>query len=293
MIDVPKPDVVLIEDALWVVASPTGMPVYDFAFEAFFPCRHPFQREGTVTAVARMGAASDYAERYRQLLADGIQLVHTPAEYERTSFLPLWYPLITDLTPRSVWFDRVPEVGEVTSRFAWPVFVKGARQTSKHQARLSIITGPEHFRAAMDEWQADPILWWQQIVCREYVKLRPVAEGGQHAIPPAFEFRTFWWNGHCVGCGPYWTGYSYSMDAEEQAAALAVAGEAARRIGVTFLVVDMAQTVDGRWIVIECNDGQDSGYAGVAPFLMWRRVVDICEQGAPASTRAELRSSPE
>lgn len=33
-------------------------------------------------------------------------------------------------------------------------------------------------------------------------------------------------------------------------------------VNVRFLVVDLALTADACWIVIECNDGQDSGYAG-------------------------------
>jgi hypothetical protein len=54
-----------------------------------------------------------------------------------------------------------------------------------------------------------------------------------------------------------------------------VAQEAVTRLGVPFLVVDLAQRVDGQWIVIECNDGQESGYAGVHPFAMWQNVVEI------------------
>jgi hypothetical protein len=44
---------------------------------------------------------------------------------------------------------------------------------------------------------------------------------------------------------------------------------------VPFLVVDVAQDVDGRWWVIECNDGQEAGYAGVSPFALWQRVVEL------------------
>jgi len=44
---------------------------------------------------------------------------------------------------------------------------------------------------------------------------------------------------------------------------------------VPFLVVDVAQTEAGRWVVIECNDGQESGYAGVSPFGLWQKIVDL------------------
>jgi hypothetical protein len=46
-------------------------------------------------------------------------------------------------------------------------------------------------------------------------------------------------------------------------------------IDLPFLAVDVAQTTSGEWIVIECNDGQESGYAGVSPFALWQSIVDI------------------
>jgi hypothetical protein len=86
---------------------------------------------------------------------------------------------------------------------------------------------------------------------------------------------TFWWRNQSVGIGPYWMDEHYGLTDAERHAALAIAEEAARRIDVTFLVVDVAQKQDGAWTVIECNDGQDSGYAAVRPFLLWRQVLDI------------------
>jgi len=44
---------------------------------------------------------------------------------------------------------------------------------------------------------------------------------------------------------------------------------------VLVLVVDVAQSIDGRWIVIECNDGQESGYAGVSPIGLWQNIIAL------------------
>jgi hypothetical protein len=264
-----------LEDTLHLGTHPTGHARYDFPFEQFFPCRHPYHRDVLVRAVARMGAANDYEQRYRDLLADKIQLIHTPEEYRRTSELPCWYPLLRDLTPRSVVFDRRPTAAGVEQHFAWPVFMKGARQTSRHQRHLAIIDSSHALERAMDAWAADDILWWQSVVCREFVPLRLVGEQSALAMPRAFEFRSFWWKNQCVGIGPYWMDEHYDLTDAERQAALDIAAEAARRIDVTFLVVDVAQNQDGVWIVIECNDGQDSGYAGVRPFLLWRKILDV------------------
>lgn len=273
----PPYSLVRVEDALWVVTRPTGMCRYDFAFEDHFACRHPFRREGVVRAVARMGATGEYAERYNRLLGEGVQLIHTPAEYEPTSQLPGWYPRLADHTPRSLWFDKRPSVEDVEAAFRWPIFVKGARQTNKHQRHLSILENRDDFERAMDWWEADPILGWQQIVCREFVPLRLVGEQSSLTLPRAFEFRSFWWGNECVGIGPYWVDEQYELTPDERTAALAIAGEAARRVGVQFLVVDVAQKATGEWIVIECNDGQDAGYAGIAALFVWRHIVVLAQ----------------
>jgi hypothetical protein len=42
---------------------------------------------------------------------------------------------------------------------------------------------------------------------------------------------------------------------------------------VLFLVIDVALATDGRWLVIECNDAQESGYAGVLPLTVWTSLL--------------------
>lgn len=82
-------------------------------------------------------------------------------------------------------------------------------------------------------------------------------------------------------------GLRYRASGLEREAGLVVAREAAARLDVAFLVVDIAQALDGRWIVIECNDGQESGHAGVSPLALWQEVVRIEKMGV-----AGLRDRP-
>ncbi|MEW6307282.1 MAG: ATP-grasp domain-containing protein [Verrucomicrobiota bacterium] len=268
-------DLLLLENVLWVAVQPTEFPGYDFRFSDFFECRRPSNRPERVRAVARMGATGDYAGRRRELLSNGIELIHMPEEHLRCSQLPQWYPLLADMTPRSVWFDAWPDAETIARQFGWPVFVKGERQTSRHQRKLSILENPADFERVKTAWDADPILRWQRVVFREFMPLRLVGQQLAETLPRAFEFRSFWWKGQFVGVGRYWTDEHYQLSDSEMAEAIALGAEAARRVGVTFLAVDMAQTREGRWVVIECNDGQDSGYRAVAPVIMWRHVLDL------------------
>ncbi|WP_141590290.1 ATP-grasp domain-containing protein [Myxococcus sp. AB056] len=271
----PGEDLLQVEERLWLLSAPTGQGIYDFAFDRFFACRRPYVLPESMEVVARVGVWNDYAERYRELAEAGIRLVHTPEQHLLATELPHWYPKLTDLTPRSVWFDERPDAETVERLLGWPVFVKGERQTSRHRKSLSIIEGPEQFRQAMAAYAKDPILHWQRVVCRELRPLRRVEEGAPDRIPSSFEFRTFWWKGALVGWGPYWwQGTPYTLTPEAQREALGLGREVARRLDVPFLVVDVAQEVSGRWIVIECNDGQESGYAGISPFALWRAILD-------------------
>jgi hypothetical protein len=88
-------------------------------------------------------------------------------------------------------------------------------------------------------------------------------------------------SGELVGAGPYWTGGTrYDWTATERAEGLALAREVAATLHVPFLVVDLAQLETGEWIVVECNDAQEAGYAGISPFALWARVLEASRNAA-------------
>lgn len=181
----------LLDDAVWALRESTGIPLYDFDFNACFPCRQPWERPTTITAVSRCGAFDDYAARYSQLLNEGVRLVNTLEHHQRASELSAWFPLIEDLTPRSVVYEQRPSGRQIADEFDFPVFVKGSRQTSRHQKTLAIVESSADFDEAMQRYATDPILRWQPIVVRELVTLRRVEDVVADRVPSSFEFRTF------------------------------------------------------------------------------------------------------
>ncbi len=259
-----------------MLSNPVGVSIYDFDFRQYFDCRTPYHAPDRMAGVARIGAFEDYPALYQSCAEQGIDLVHSPEDQLKCSSLPKWYPHIADLTPRSQWFTELPEFAEIESAFELPVFIKGARQTSRHKAELSIIRSREEYEAALEHFRSDPILRWQDFVCREFLSLRPVRGGVEGKVPASYEFRTFWWRGELVGAGRYWfEAEAYQWTNAERDDALAVAGKAVEALHCTFLVIDLAQTEEGEWIVIECNDGMESGYAGASPFVIWQEITEI------------------
>ncbi len=266
-------DLIHLEETVWVLVGEVDLPSYDFSLSQFFACRRPWHRPEQITAIGRFGVATNYDEVYQQLAAEGILLVHSPQQHLLASELPRWYPLLEDLTPRSLWFSEPPDFAVLEQAIGLPLFLKGSRQTSRHKAALSIIRSAEDYERAIEVYKEDPILRWQDLVCREFVQLRPVPAEPTEKIPASFEFRSFWWRGQCVGAGQYWS-TSYHWHLEEEKAALAIAQAAALRLNLPFVVIDVAQTITGEWIVIECNDAQESGYVAVSPFALWQSLID-------------------
>ena len=271
-----KLDFIFLEEAVWIAKANVGVPIYDFEFDNFFACRRPFYRPEKIKVVGRFGVTSNYEELFDSLKNDGIELIHTPSQYLLASDLTHWYKHISDLTPKSMWFEQPPDAKEIENYFDYPIFVKGSRQTSRHKATLSIIFSNEEYQNCVDEFKQNSVLHWQKFVVREFVKLRKVEARLTEKIPPSFEFRTFWWKGELVGAGSYWKDFAnYDWTELEKTQAVNLAKTAVERLKIPFIVIDIAQKADGNWVVIECNDGQESGYASISPIALWQKIIDI------------------
>jgi hypothetical protein len=164
-------ELILVEEKIWVLVGEVGLSIYDFAFTEFLACRHPWQRPDRITAIGRFGAVHNYDEVYQKLAAEGILLIHSPEQHLLASELHRWYPLLEGLTPKSLWFSEPPDIEFLQETIGLPLFLKGSRQTSRHRAALSIIRSAEDYARAIEIYQSDPILHWQELVCRELVSL--------------------------------------------------------------------------------------------------------------------------
>ncbi len=265
-----------IEGRFIVCSETVGVAAYDFDFELHFTCDHPYRIDGEESCILRVGPIPDYQETYDDYLERGLRLVNTPEQHALASELEHWYPLIETCTPRTLVFNALPSADEIEQHFAWPIFMKGSRQTSKHNPDLAVIKSRPHYERAAEAYRSDPILHWQKPVVREFVPLMAVAGSVPGKVQPSIEYRSFWWHGQCAGWGPYWYQVAPYGCADIEAG-LAVARRAAEQVHVPFLVIDIAKTASGDWIVIECNDAQESGYAGVAPVALWQQVLALGE----------------
>lgn len=267
-----------VEGRLLVVSSTIGAPTYDFDFDLHFRCDHPFRFQTGETCVLRIGPVPDYAAQTRETAEWGLSLVNSAEDHHRASDIEGWYPLIADLTPVTRIYDDLPSIPEIEAHFRWPVFVKGARQTSKHNPSLAVARTPDEYVVLCEGYRRDPILHWQRPVIRQFEPLEPIKGVVPGKLTPSCEFRTFWWNGRLVGSGCYWHQLP-AYRARDLDQGLEIAQRAAQLVGAPFLVVDIARRIDGEWIVIECNDAQEAGYCGVPPRELWGNILETLDIG--------------
>ncbi len=270
----PFDDLIQIENSIICLTKKIDISVYDFDFRFYFNCNSVFFNHNQV--VARIGAIKNYDQLFNELNEINLTLVNSPKEHLNASLISNWYPILKNWTPKSIIFETIPSSKIIENDFSWPVFLKGERQTSKHNKSLSIANNAFEFDEIIKKWKVDPILSWQKLVCREFVNLKPLQnENVSLTINPSYEVRVFVWKNNIVGLGNYWLNIDYQISKEDYQTITILVNQISLKLNVPFLVIDLGQKIDGKWILIEVNDAQESGYAGILPLTIWQNIIEL------------------
>lgn len=257
-----------------VLIRTTNISEYDFNFRNFFDFYTIYSRTD-LPVLLRIGAIEDYRDVEIIIKDLGMELLVSEEEHLRCSTIEKWYPLIKRKTPFTIVYEKLPSLEELLRDFTFPVFIKGNRQTSHHSKSKCIIESPEQYELLRRTWENDLILSWQKPVIREYIPLQVIdSDSFPNMVPISMEFRFFYFEGEFMAYGPYWTlGSHYSMPEDELEEVLLLTKWAANQVDAPFVAIDVAMTAEGDWIIIEVNDGQESGFAGVNPIVLWKNIV--------------------
>lgn len=256
----------------------TGNDVYDFDFRNHFECKSVVS-EIDSPVLLHIGAVEDYEGLEEMIESMGMKLLIHNAEHLRCSTIEKWYPAIKDKTPFTKIYDELPDVDELLKDFSFPVFIKGNRQTNRHNKAQCIIENAKAYEQLKRIWKSDSILSWQKVAVRKYVKLQTIDDTSYpEMVPISYEFRFFCFEGKCVAYGPYWyMGNKYAMSPEDEKVAIELSEWAAHRVATCFIAVDLAKTDDGEWIIIEVNDAQESGFVGINPLPLWKNTMEAAQ----------------
>lgn len=150
-----------------------------------------------------------------------------------------------------------------------PLIVKGRTNSRKWQWNTHMYAKDFATAGAMSaELANDPLIGPQGLIYRQYVPLETL-EVGINDLPMTNEWRIFYLYGQRIAHGFYW-GILDDMDAIPRITpdfiknGLPFADSMAAILSekASFFALDVAKTQDGRWMVVEVNDGQQSGLNG-------------------------------
>lgn len=216
------------------------------------------------TYIQRIGS---YRPLYEAAAGRGVRLLHTPEQTSRLMEFSLFYPLISDMTARSVVITDESSLMEAISTLQFPLFTKGQIKSVKEQgwdACVARTPGDLAHRAGR----------WGEVIAREILPLRQA--GSAHEQFPHFrEYRAYWLDGSIIGMGYYWDGEDGFGPLGQDAAEIErLVDAAARRLDAPFVTVDVGQLEDGSWRVIEIGDPQYSAICHMNRHLCWQALAD-------------------
>lgn len=215
-----------------------------------------------------MLSAAQYTTFYDALMSRGIQLINDARQYRNTHYLPASLDIIKDHTPRTVYLETDAKdlsyealVQSLLPFAGIPIIVKDYVKSEKHYwnqacyiASSSDKDNVQRVVKRFLELRGDA--FEGGLVFREFVDLQPMTEHPTSGMPLSKEYRIFYLNKLPVMTVRYWDIDGYDSDDEPP---VGLFDEVAARVQSRFFTMDVAQTVDGRWIIIELGDGQVAG----------------------------------
>ncbi len=218
----------------------------------------------------------EYRRLYDAVLDRGDTLVVTPHQLEEAAYLPSWAPRLGDRTPPSLWTDSddpeeaYEEALETLGPPPWILkdHLKSARQRWHRACFVPAGADLEAFRLRCEgliDFRGDR--FERGLVVRRFVDLAMLPYRTEGRDVPD-EHRIFFWNGRPVAHAPYY-------DVPPEPVDLGRFGDLGQAIDSPFFTADVARRTDGRWIVIELNDGGCSGLpAQLDPWVLYGAILD-------------------
>lgn len=208
-----------------------------------------------------------------------IRLLNTLEQHLMAQEFDRAYSKLEGITPKSIAISSISECSAAAETVELPTFVKGAVQSRKGRGWKACVaeTLPELEALAYQLFSLNEHSRGRVIV-RHLVHLRHNRSSAE-GFPFGREYRVFIYNQQIVGLGYYWEGEDplKSLSLTEEQQVIALAQEAAQRLAVPYVAVDIGQLENKQWIVIETGDGQFSGVSQVPLLALWNNLRQAVE----------------
>lgn len=218
-----------------------------------------------------------YEAIYNAALQKNIQLVNTPHQHRTAMEFDKFYPLLSDLTPKSIIIEDESGLDKTSSEIGFPVFIKGAVKSDKEDGWNAVVAHDmDALRTITSRLFKRDYRTRGKVIIRELVKLKEIAVS-PNGFPISREYRAFFFKGQLQAYGFYWDDYDdpEGKSSEVQQEIMRLGQEATKRLQVPFIAVDVGQLQSGEWIIIEVGDGQFTGLSHIPILELWSKVKDF------------------
>ncbi|PTX62853.1 hypothetical protein C8N46_102253 [Kordia periserrulae] len=206
---------------------------------------------------------NQYATLYKGLLAKNIQLINSVQEYTHCHYLPNSYSKIAHKTPTSNWITDFSDASlqQVIHNFRdKPLILKDFVKSEKHHweeaCYIPNAADFEKVKLVVDkflELRGNSLN--EGLVFREFEALQFLTEHSKSGMPLTKEFRVFFAFKNIIGVFNYWDEGIYDGTLPKLDEFIDIAAT----VESNFFTMDIAQKVNGEWIIIELGDGQVAG----------------------------------
>lgn len=212
--------------------------------------------------IGRYSCLPYYDELQRDIEHLNSQLINSLYEHKYIADFTYYYDIEEMTFPTYFNFVDIPY-----SKREQAFVVKGKTNSIKNKWNEKMFA--PNFKKVVEigtELMSDSLIGSQGIVIREYIPLETF-EIGINDMPITNEWRIFFYKGEVVDFGYYWgstlDNQSLALNAYDDFVknGLEFAKIAANNIKefTNFFVIDVAKTQKGNWLIVELNDGQQSG----------------------------------
>ena len=221
--------------------------------------------------ICRYSALPYYSELQQDLKFNGCEMINSHIQHRWIANFE-YYDELKEFTPET-WDDNTfPYAND--GKFV----VKGRTNSRKHAWQRMMFSENKRDAARIAaELMDDPMISEQGVIYRRFVPLK-VLEVGMNGLPFANEYRLFYLGSKRLCCAYYWGIAEEDVinNAKITQEGLDFADKIAKIASkyVNFFVVDVAEKEDGGWILVELNDGQQSGLSCNDPDVFYDNLAE-------------------
>lgn len=218
----------------------------------------------------------DYERVHAGILDHGHVPVTSLEDYLESYEFPRWYNKLAFASPQSLYFtgspftspqsvvENLPELASVVGSIFGDrsIIVKDFIKSRKHEWFDACFIRPandykEFARVVTNFVNGQGEDLTGGLVFREFIEFKRAGIHLKSRMPLIQEWRLFVWEHEVLYHAPYWANATYNEAMDPPQNWLA---DVIRRMQSPFFVLDLAQRVDGSWMIMEVND---AGAAGI------------------------------